>query len=155
MKSLHDTSNLYLSQIMFCKWFLIHLNINDNKNKNKNKSKNANNCNHSYNDSNVIYNVKKNVQCIDGQFKPIDNHFMDMFFYNFNDLKVNQNNQGKNNANAINNAKDNDNGNDNQHLLYLIFDTIISLLKNKIMINDLMLIFTFEICKIIDCNNHD
>ena len=37
----------------------------------------------------------------------------------------------------------------NKELLYLIYSTIISLLDNKIIINDLMLIFTFEICKII------
>ena len=73
MKSLHDASDLYLSQIMFIKWFLIHSNINIE------------------NDENIVCNIPQNVQCIggpSGSEKPIDNHFIDMFVYNLNEILV-------------------------------------------------------------------
>ena len=79
MKSIHDSSDSYLSQIMFIKWFLMHSNVNITLN----------------NDYNIVYNVPKNKQCnrVDysssGRFIPMENVFMDMFFHNFSDLKVN------------------------------------------------------------------
>ena len=115
---------------MFSKWFLLHMNIDDNYNK----------ANYNYNDNNIVYNIPKHEKCIDGSYgKPYDNHhFMDMFFYNFNDLRVN--------------SSKNKNG---KELLCLIFDTMLSLLNNKMTINDTMLLLTFEICKIIDFNNNN